>query len=486
MERHSIPRLKSCGPWSEQTSSSGKRYYYNKETEVSQWEKPQEWREAERKLERSHHKRSNNSASTNAKVSATSTKTASATTGTTTLVVNNSATQRHNSSTAGSGHNTPSQAQNNANASRVISAVGAQVSSNHTSTTQRSKIESSSKLHSNSHSHSQTKNGESSRGASNSPLLIASVPTASPSSTKPQLPVKVEAAAKAVSSSPSARSSPRENTRSPATYPTAIKSDWSAVKASPKSSPSGGGERKQSAVSNGTMRCPPPPVVVTRTGFAATSHQAATCSSTTTTSARISPPVNPIQSIPSTSATVPVVTVAASSTAVRVNGQNGQGPGQGDAKPEVKPQPIAAKETPPVKSVKRPFEHLEVANASQPSTSQISTMEARYAKFYRPELSAHRRNWNGDYFMEQSRKAGERVLRQKLLVATLDNDLTSVRSLMRTAEVRTELITQKGDFLREQLETIEAKPTMPALVASQPIAATTTEAPVAQSATTVT
>ena len=32
-----------CGDWSEHVSSSGKRYYYNCKTEVSQWEKPKDW-----------------------------------------------------------------------------------------------------------------------------------------------------------------------------------------------------------------------------------------------------------------------------------------------------------------------------------------------------------------------------------------------------------------------------------------------------------
>lgn len=31
------------GDWSEHMSSSGKKYYYNCKTEVSQWEKPREW-----------------------------------------------------------------------------------------------------------------------------------------------------------------------------------------------------------------------------------------------------------------------------------------------------------------------------------------------------------------------------------------------------------------------------------------------------------
>lgn len=40
------------GDWSEHISSSGKKYYYNCKTEVSQWEKPREWVERERERER--------------------------------------------------------------------------------------------------------------------------------------------------------------------------------------------------------------------------------------------------------------------------------------------------------------------------------------------------------------------------------------------------------------------------------------------------
>ncbi|KAL3854657.1 hypothetical protein ACJMK2_013917 [Sinanodonta woodiana] len=35
--------LQVCGDWSEHISSSGKHYYYNIKTEVSQWEKPKDW-----------------------------------------------------------------------------------------------------------------------------------------------------------------------------------------------------------------------------------------------------------------------------------------------------------------------------------------------------------------------------------------------------------------------------------------------------------
>ena len=41
-------RIRRLCDWSEHVSSSGKKYYYNCKTEVSQWEKPKEWIEKER------------------------------------------------------------------------------------------------------------------------------------------------------------------------------------------------------------------------------------------------------------------------------------------------------------------------------------------------------------------------------------------------------------------------------------------------------
>lgn len=38
-----MERSARFGDWSEHMSSSGKKYYYNCKTEVSQWEKPREW-----------------------------------------------------------------------------------------------------------------------------------------------------------------------------------------------------------------------------------------------------------------------------------------------------------------------------------------------------------------------------------------------------------------------------------------------------------
>ncbi|XKL68917.1 hypothetical protein PGB90_006686 [Kerria lacca] len=46
-KRDERERILKVGDWSEHTSSSGKKYYYNCKTEVSQWEKPREWLEKE-------------------------------------------------------------------------------------------------------------------------------------------------------------------------------------------------------------------------------------------------------------------------------------------------------------------------------------------------------------------------------------------------------------------------------------------------------
>lgn len=47
-DREYSKKDKYSGDWSEHVSSSGKKYYYNCKTEVSQWEKPREWLEKER------------------------------------------------------------------------------------------------------------------------------------------------------------------------------------------------------------------------------------------------------------------------------------------------------------------------------------------------------------------------------------------------------------------------------------------------------
>lgn len=46
-QREERERVVRVGDWSEHLSSSGKKYYYNCKTEVSQWEKPREWIERE-------------------------------------------------------------------------------------------------------------------------------------------------------------------------------------------------------------------------------------------------------------------------------------------------------------------------------------------------------------------------------------------------------------------------------------------------------
>ena len=57
-------RLARVGDWSEHVSSSGKKYYYNCRTEVSQWEKPPEWLEWERTRAKETSNRSHDKSST--------------------------------------------------------------------------------------------------------------------------------------------------------------------------------------------------------------------------------------------------------------------------------------------------------------------------------------------------------------------------------------------------------------------------------------
>lgn len=52
LQREERERITRVGDWSEHISSSGKKYYYNCKTEVSQWEKPREWIERERERDR--------------------------------------------------------------------------------------------------------------------------------------------------------------------------------------------------------------------------------------------------------------------------------------------------------------------------------------------------------------------------------------------------------------------------------------------------
>ncbi|XP_070185411.1 WW domain-containing adapter protein with coiled-coil-like isoform X2 [Littorina saxatilis] len=56
--------VRVCGDWSEHISSSGKRYYYNCKTEVSQWEKPKEWHDGAKPPDRSRDNRGNAKPST--------------------------------------------------------------------------------------------------------------------------------------------------------------------------------------------------------------------------------------------------------------------------------------------------------------------------------------------------------------------------------------------------------------------------------------
>ncbi|XP_076458223.1 WW domain-containing adapter protein with coiled-coil-like [Babylonia areolata] len=56
--------VRVCGDWSEHISSSGKRYYFNCKSEVSQWEKPKEWNDSARAPDKGRDYRGNAKPST--------------------------------------------------------------------------------------------------------------------------------------------------------------------------------------------------------------------------------------------------------------------------------------------------------------------------------------------------------------------------------------------------------------------------------------
>ncbi|KAI6183001.1 WW domain-containing adapter protein with coiled-coil-like protein [Aphelenchoides bicaudatus] len=63
-QRSHNTKIRTVGDWSEQISSNGKRYYYDERNGVSQWRKPDVWKEYERRMaERRDARKSTNSSS---------------------------------------------------------------------------------------------------------------------------------------------------------------------------------------------------------------------------------------------------------------------------------------------------------------------------------------------------------------------------------------------------------------------------------------
>lgn len=83
--------------------------------------------------------------------------------------------------------------------------------------------------------------------------------------------------------------------------------------------------------------------------------------------------------------------------------------------------------------------------------------EKKYLKFYRNELTAHRRNWSSDLYINEARKFADRNAKQTLALNLVDEDIRSVYSLLKAAEMRCLLLNQKVNFVHQQILNLETK-----------------------------
>jgi len=81
--------------------------------------------------------------------------------------------------------------------------------------------------------------------------------------------------------------------------------------------------------------------------------------------------------------------------------------------------------------------------------------EEKYIKHYRYELASHRRNWSSDNYLNEAKKYAERRFKQDKYIGSIDTDLKSVRSLIRAAELRTTMIKLKLSTIRQQINNLE-------------------------------
>lgn len=110
------------------------------------------------------------------------------------------------------------------------------------------------------------------------------------------------------------------------------------------------------------------------------------------------------------------------------------------------------------KSLSRPT----IDSSTKPTNDSLTKLtpifdEKKYLKFYRNELTVHRRNWSSDAYTNEARKFAERNAKQTLVLNSVDEDIRSVYSLLKAAEMRCLLLNQKVNFVHEQITNLETK-----------------------------
>uniref|UniRef100_A0A915DMQ7 WW domain-containing protein n=1 Tax=Ditylenchus dipsaci TaxID=166011 RepID=A0A915DMQ7_9BILA len=407
-------RLKEFGVWSEQTSSSGKRYYYNRESEISQWEKPIEWKEHEKALT------AKQGAVKAVKTVSTATKSSITSQQQSTICrpVNNNHVASTSDITATSTTNTPTAA-NNQTASSIsrqpqqhtssklptngpVSSTSTPLQHNHHNNRSNGSLKRGREEERHHHRHSQGSNSTPNNNNNNSTSSTPAAKISRPSNgnggggVTPQLPSALTTTVTS-SSGPSPFSTPKF---------------VSQIQSSAHTLP----------VPTSTV-----PESITRTPNVGTNQQ-----NSATTPADNSPKDG------LTSFSKALITPTSAVQAPMVDSK------EVVLTTSIVPIPTANHSI----GLKKEQELVVAAPVFR---------EERYLKFYNAELTAHRRNWSSEGYALEARKYAERNSKQSANLALVDNDINSVRSLLKTAEVRCLLLNQKLQFVRDQICSLEAK-----------------------------
>ncbi|KAI1715952.1 WW domain-containing protein [Ditylenchus destructor] len=353
-------RLKEFGVWSEQTSSSGKRYYYNRDTEVSQWEKPTEWKEHERAL--SAKKEASKAAKSASKESSKSQQQPL-----TTSVNRSNGVKRPREEDRHDRHHHRSSGTSN----------------NH----QHASQSTSSAANANNHSRSSLphpNNGGHSNMGSNS----------------------VATTSNRLSS-----------------------------------------HNKYQTVSNSQ----PSPSSFATTKFDATTDSISVANATTA-SIDVSTPVRKAPSPRPAAREQPAAPETPKISQV-----------------EIQPQPVPVSSS---NGVTAAIEQANDVNAGNHDSISVVSMEIdpapqeppaptfqeqKYLKYFRAELTQHRKNWTSENCAVEARKYADRNIKQTSNLEAVDNDINSLRNLVKAADVKCLLLAQKLAFVREHISSLETK-----------------------------
>ncbi|KAI1708253.1 WW domain-containing protein [Ditylenchus destructor] len=410
-------RLKEFGVWSEQTSSSGKRYYYNRDTEVSQWEKPTEWKEHERAL--SAKKEASKAAKSAPKESSKSQQQPLTTSvKSQTNVTSNAAEVNHSSMPSHRNH----------------------VSSHKsTATTSAAGIKPTSASHHSQHSRSNgvkrpreedrhDRHHHRSSGTSNSHHHV----------------------------SQSTSSAANANNHSRSSLPHPSNGGHSNMGSNSVETPSNrhSSHSKYQTVSNSQ----PSPSSFATTKLDTTTDSISVANATTASIDRSTPvrkahsPRSAAREQPAVPETPKIsqmetqrVMSAFSAQPVPVNSSNG---------------------------VTAPIEQANDVNAGNHDSISVVSMEIdpapqepptptfqeqKYLKYFRADLTQHRKNWTSENCAVEARKYADRNIKQTANLEALDNDINSLRNLVKAADVKCLLLAQKLAFVREHISSLETK-----------------------------